>query len=82
MKRLTAEWILDAVKIVRDGTAQKLEKDGVTVYSCGKIVRIDVKAAALDEDDGPDDVWPDPPGEDDRRAYPACADDALDFPWY
>lgn len=38
-----ASWIAQAVRIIRSGLAQKVEKDGVTVYSCGKIIRIDVK---------------------------------------
>lgn len=48
----TAEWIVEAVKIVKSGLAQKLEKSGVTVYSCGKIVRIDIKDTVEVQDDG------------------------------
>lgn len=40
---MTANWIVQAVKAIKSGLAQKLEKGGVTVYSCGKIIRIDVK---------------------------------------
>lgn len=75
--KLKAEWIVKAVEAIESGLAQKLEKDGVTVYQCGKVIRIDIKKTAPKED--PDDVWPDPPGEDDRRAYPACGDDMLDW---
>lgn len=41
--KISAKWIAQAVKVIKDGLAQKLEKDGVTVYSCGKIVRVDIK---------------------------------------
>ena len=85
MNRLTAEWVLKAVEIIRSGLAQKLEKDGVTVYSCGKIIRIDIKDSVkveMTEKDEADDVWPEPPDENDRHAYPACGDDMLDdLPW-
>lgn len=40
---ITAKWITKAVKAIKDGLAQKLEKDGVIVYKCGKIIRIDIK---------------------------------------
>ena len=81
MKGITAEWIVEAVKIIKSGMAQKLEKDGVIVYSCGKIVRIDIKAdtvVASRKDFLPDDG----PNTEDCNQFPACADDAEDLPWY
>ena len=40
---MTANWIIQAVNAIKNGLAQKLEKDGVTVYSCGNIIRINIK---------------------------------------
>ena len=37
------QWIVQAINAIKSGLAQKLEKGGVTVYSCGKIIRIDIK---------------------------------------
>lgn len=40
---LDSDWIKSAVKIVKDGLADKLCKDNVTVYKCGSnIIRIDI----------------------------------------
>lgn len=39
------DWIEKAINFIASGLAQKLEKDGVKVYSCGKIIRIDIPAA-------------------------------------
>lgn len=75
--KLTAEWILEAVKAIRSGLAQKLEKDGVTVYSCGKLIRIDIKASAFTENENEDDG----PDTNDRTQFPACLDDVLDQLW-
>ncbi len=44
MDLMTAEWILDAVKIIATGKFDKLEAYGVKVYRCGNVIRIDVKA--------------------------------------
>lgn len=43
MRTLDAEWITKAVKLIEDGIVDKLEKDNITVYRCGKIIRIDIK---------------------------------------
>lgn len=40
---LNAEWIVKAVQAITDGLATRLEKDNVTVYKCGTIIRIDIK---------------------------------------
>lgn len=40
---ITAKWIVQAVNAIKSGLAAKLEKDGVIVYKCGKIIRIDIK---------------------------------------
>ena len=44
-RRMTvnSKWIVQAINAIKNGLAQKLEKDGVTVYSCGKVIRIDIK---------------------------------------
>lgn len=39
----TAKWIIQAINAIKSGLAAKLEKDGVTIYKCGKIIRIDIK---------------------------------------
>ena len=41
--KLNSEWIIKAVSAIKSGLAQKLEKDGVIVYSCGKVIRVDIK---------------------------------------
>lgn len=43
MTTINSKWIALAVQAIKSGLAKKLEKDGVTVYSCGKIIRIDIK---------------------------------------
>lgn len=40
---LDASWIVEAVQIIKSGTANRLEKDNVVVYKCGTIIRIDIK---------------------------------------
>nr|DAJ55462.1 MAG TPA: hypothetical protein [Caudoviricetes sp.] len=44
MDLITAEWILEAVKIIESGKFDKLECYGVKVYRCGNVIRIDVKS--------------------------------------
>lgn len=40
---MNAEWIIKAVEAIASGLCDRLEKDGITVYQCGKIIRIDIK---------------------------------------
>lgn len=40
---IDSKWIVQAVNAIKSGLANKLEKDGITVYSCGTIIRIDIK---------------------------------------
>lgn len=40
---LDAEWIVKAVELIREGVASRVEKDGVIVYRCGTIIRVDIK---------------------------------------
>ena len=40
---IDSKWLNAAIDTIRKGIADKLEKDGVTVYRCGKIIRIDIK---------------------------------------
>ena len=40
---LDTQWIAQAVEIIKQGIADKLERGNVIVYKCGKIIRIDVK---------------------------------------
>lgn len=41
--KLNCEWILKAVETIKSGMFDKLEKDNVLVYRCGKVIRIDIK---------------------------------------
>lgn len=43
MNILTAEWIVKAIEIIQANIANRLEKDNVIIYRCGKIIRIDIK---------------------------------------
>ena len=43
MNNLTAEWIIQAIEVIKTGIANRLEKDNVIIYRCGKIIRIDIK---------------------------------------
>lgn len=43
MNNLTTEWIIQAIEVIKTGIANRLDKDNVTVYRCGKIIRIDIK---------------------------------------
>ena len=45
MNNLTAEWIIKAIELIRSGIANRLEKDNVIIYRCGKVIRIDIKEA-------------------------------------
>lgn len=40
---INGKWIVQAVNAIKSGLAKKLEKDGVIVYQCGTIIRIDIK---------------------------------------
>lgn len=40
---IDAEWLNKAIDAIKSGLCNKLEKDNITVYACGKIIRIDVK---------------------------------------
>lgn len=43
MDMTLAEWIVKAIETIRNGVADKLEKNNVKVYQCGNIIRIDIK---------------------------------------
>ena len=36
-------WLQRAIQIIKEGLADKLTKDNVTVYKAGKIIRVDIK---------------------------------------
>lgn len=40
---ISSKWIVKAIDTIKSGLCQRLEKDGVIVYQCGKIIRIDIK---------------------------------------
>lgn len=37
------EWAIKAIETIKDGVADKLQKGNITIYKCGKIIRIDIK---------------------------------------
>ena len=43
MNKEFMEWLSKAIEVVASGLAHKLEKDGVIVYRCNKVIRIDIK---------------------------------------
>ena len=43
LNNLDAEWIMKAVSTIMSGLCDKLEKDDIIVYKCGKVIRIDIK---------------------------------------
>ena len=43
MNNLNGDWIAKAVETIKSGICDKLEKDNITIYRCGKIIRIDIK---------------------------------------
>lgn len=44
--KISSKWILQAVNMIKDGLARKLENNGVIVYMCGDVIRIDIKKNA------------------------------------
>ena len=73
---ITAEWILKAVEAVRSGLAQKLENNGVIVYACGTIVRIDIKnSVKLEKVEEEQDT-------DDSPILVSADEADEDLPWY
>ena len=40
---INAEWIIKAVETIKSGLFDKLEKDNIIVYRCGKIIWVDIK---------------------------------------
>lgn len=41
---MNATWIVEAVETIKNGIADKVVKDDVTVYKVGSIIRVDIKA--------------------------------------
>lgn len=37
------KWLNTMIELIKDGTINKAEKDNITIYKCGKIIRIDIK---------------------------------------
>ncbi len=37
------QWLENAIKVIKDGVADKLSKDNITVYRVKDIIRIDIK---------------------------------------
>lgn len=43
MNEELAQWIVKAIETIKNGVADKLEKDNIKVYRVVNIIRIDVK---------------------------------------
>lgn len=43
-KRLNYEWLRAAIKTIKLGFTDKLENNGVSVYKCGRVIRVDIKS--------------------------------------
>jgi hypothetical protein len=46
--KIDTKWLEQAMTAIENGLANKLEKDGVIIYRCGTIIRIDVKGVFKD----------------------------------
>ena len=46
--KIDGKWLEQAMTVIENGLAAKLEKDNVIVYRCGTIIRIDVKGVFKD----------------------------------
>lgn len=40
---IDTEWLNKAIETIKSGICDKLEKGDITIYRCGKIIRIDIK---------------------------------------
>ena len=38
-------WLSKAVNLIKEGIADKLEKDNIVVYKAGSVIRVDIKGA-------------------------------------
>lgn len=47
-KEMNAEWLEQAVAAIKSGLCEKFEKGNISVYKCGKIIRVDIKDAFSD----------------------------------
>ena len=45
---MNADWILEAIAVLKNGIANKLVKDNVSVYRVGDNIRIDISGAMKD----------------------------------
>ena len=51
--KISTSWMVWAINSIKNGQAKRLENDGIVVYSCGTIIRIDIKNNdILEVDDG------------------------------
>lgn len=40
---IDVEWLSKAIETIKSGFVNKVEKDNIVIYKCGKIIRIDIK---------------------------------------
>lgn len=51
--KISTSWMVWAINSIKNGQAKRLENNGIVVYSCGTIIRIDIKNNdILEVDDG------------------------------
>ena len=46
---MNADWILEAIDVIKSGIANKLVKDNISVYKVGDNIRIDISGAMKDK---------------------------------
>lgn len=46
---MNADWILKAINVIKNGVANKLVKDNISVYKVGDNIRIDISGAMKDK---------------------------------
>lgn len=52
---MNADWILEAITVIKSGIANKLVKDNISVYKVGDNIRIDITGAMKDKGDAGED---------------------------
>lgn len=45
---MNADWVLEAIDVIKRGVANKLVKENVSVYKVGDNIRIDISGAMKD----------------------------------
>lgn len=40
---IDVKWLNTMIELINEGMINKAEKDNITIYKCGKLIRIDIK---------------------------------------